>query len=93
MRFMNENDFKRFLMIIRSAGFIDHRMIRSQNALNFAYIVYLTLRSQKMDTNRIERFVRRWYVMSVLTKRYSSPRNLLSTTTSNGLILWGSKRI
>jgi len=63
---------KRFLMIIRSAGFIDHRMIRSQNALNFAYIVYLTLRSQKMDTSRIERFVRRWYVMSVLTKRYSS---------------------
>ena len=72
LRFMNENDFKRFLMIIRSAGFIDKSMIRSQNALNFAYIVYLTLRRQKVDTNLIESYVRRWYVMSVLTKRYSS---------------------
>ncbi len=72
MRFMNENDFKRFLMIIRSAGFIDHSMIRSQNALNFAYIVYLTLRTQKVDPNLIESYVRRWYVMSVLTKRYSA---------------------
>ncbi len=72
MRFMSEHDFKKFLMIIRSAGFISHTMIRSQNALNFAYIVYLTLRTQKLDTNLIESYVRRWYVMSVLTKRYSS---------------------
>lgn len=72
MRFMNETHFKRFLMIIRSAGFIDKSMIRSQNALNFAYIVYLTLRAQKIDAAKIESFVRRWYVMSVLTGRYSA---------------------
>ncbi len=36
---INETHFKRFVMIIRSAGFIDSGMIRSQNALNFAYIV------------------------------------------------------
>lgn len=72
MRFMNETGFKRFLMIMRSAGFIDKSMIRSQNALNFAYIVYLTLRDQKMEATKIESFVRRWYVMSVLTGRYSS---------------------
>lgn len=72
MKFMNETNFKRFLMIIRSAGFIDKSMIRSQNALNFAYIVFLTLREQKMEASKIESFVRRWYVMSVLTGRYSS---------------------
>lgn len=38
MRFMNENHFKSFLLIIRSAGFVDASMIGSQNALNFAYI-------------------------------------------------------
>jgi hypothetical protein len=38
-RFMNETNFKRFVMIVRSAGFIDSYMIRSQNILNFAYIV------------------------------------------------------
>ncbi len=69
---INETHFKRFLMIIRSAGFIDSSMIRSQNALNFAYIVYLKLRSKGVPPHDIERYVRRWYVISVLTGRYSS---------------------
>ncbi|HEY3324739.1 MAG TPA: DUF262 domain-containing protein [Planctomycetota bacterium] len=78
LRFMNETHFKRFLMIIRSAGFVDASMIGSQNALNFAYILYLTLRDQKMADGEIERFVRRWFVMSVLTGRYSgSPESTI----------------
>jgi len=72
LRFMNETHFKRFLMIIRSAGFVDASMIGSQNALNFAYILYLTLRDLKIPDADIERLVRRWFVMSVLTGRYSS---------------------
>ena len=44
LHFMNEINFKRFVMIIRSAGFIDSAMIRSQNALNFAYVTYLVIR-------------------------------------------------
>ena len=71
VRFMNETDFKRFVMIIRSAGFIDPSMIRSQNALNFAYVIYLVLRAQGVPAHRIESLVRRWFVMSVLTGRYS----------------------
>ncbi len=71
MKFMDETNFKRFVMIVRSAGFIDSSMIRSQNVLNFAYIVYLVLRSLKTDPNQIERYVRRWLVMSILTGRYS----------------------
>ena len=72
IRFMNETHFKRFIMIIRSAGFIDSSMIGSQNALNFAYILYLTLRAQNVPDADIERYVRRWFVLSVLTGRYSS---------------------
>jgi len=71
-RFINETHFKRFIMIIRSAGFVDASMIGSQNALNFAFILYLTLREQGVPDAEIERFVRRWYVLSVLTGRYSS---------------------
>ncbi len=71
MKFMNETNFKRFLMIIRSAGFIDSTMIRSQNALNFAYILYLVLISQNESPSTIESYVRRWFVMSLLTGRYS----------------------
>ena len=70
-RFINETHFKRFIMIIRSAGFVNASMIGSQNALNFAYILYLTLREQELSSGDIERHVRRWFVMSVLTGRYS----------------------
>lgn len=44
--FINESNFKRFVMIIKSAGFITKEMIRTQGALNFAYVVYLRLRAQ-----------------------------------------------
>lgn len=71
MQFMNETDFKRFVLIIRSAGFVDATFITSQNALNFAYILYLTLRAQKRPASEIEARVRRWFVLSMLTGRYS----------------------
>ena len=71
MEFINETNFKRFVMIIRSAGFISSGMIRSQTALNFAYILYLKLRSQGCNPADIERFVRKWFVLSMLTGRYS----------------------
>ena len=54
INFMNETNFKRFIMIIRSAGFIEPSMIRSRNAINFAYIVYLYLRANNIDSNEIE---------------------------------------
>jgi hypothetical protein len=72
LRFMNENHFKSFVMIIRSAGFIDPAMIGSQNTLNFAYILYLALRARNMPPAEIEQHVRRWFVMSILTGRYSA---------------------
>ncbi len=70
--FINETHFKRFLMIIRSTGFIDRSLIRSQNALNFAYIVYLKLKRELGNEPMIETWVRRWFVLSILTGRYSS---------------------
>ena len=70
--FMNETSFNKFIMIIKSAGFIEPWMIRSKNALNFAYILYLTLRKQEQNPALIETYVRRWFAMSILTSRYSS---------------------
>ena len=72
LNFINETHFKRFVMIIRSAGFVDASLIGSQNALNFAYILYLTLRSQGKPAADIESGVRKWFVMSMLTGRYSA---------------------
>jgi len=72
MDFINETNFKRFIMIVRSAGFCHTKLIRSQNVLNFGYILYLKLRAQKYTPEKIEKYVRRWIVMSFLTGRYSS---------------------
>lgn len=72
MDFINETNFKRFIMIIRSAGFCHTKLIRSQNVLNFGYILYLKLRSLKYAPEKIEKYVRRWIVMAFLTGRYSS---------------------
>jgi hypothetical protein len=78
MNFINETHFKRFVMIIRSAGFVDPSLIGSQNALNFAYVLYLTLRAQGKPAADMEAAVRRWFVMSVLTGRYSgSPESTI----------------
>jgi hypothetical protein len=71
LNFMNETNFKRFLMIIKSAGFISPKLIRSQNALNFAYILYLKLKELNVNSVAIESYVRRWFVYSTLTGRYS----------------------
>ena len=77
LNFINETNFKRFLIIIKSAGFISPDLIRSQNAINFAYIVYLKLKDLGVNSVAIESFVKRWFVYSVLTGRYSgSPESL-----------------
>ena len=72
LKFVNEINFKRFIMIIKSAGFIDSKFISSQNALNFAYILYLKLKELEYNPAEIESYVRRWFVMSLLTGRYSA---------------------
>jgi hypothetical protein len=72
INFINENNFNKFLMIVKSAGFISPNLIRSQNALNFAYILYLKLRDQGYKPENIERYVRKWFVLSTLTGRYSA---------------------
>jgi hypothetical protein len=71
LNFINDTHFKRFVMIVRSAGFVDASLIGSQNVLNFAYIIYLTLRAQGKPSAEIESAVRRWFVMAMLTGRYS----------------------
>ncbi|HEX8846593.1 MAG TPA: DUF262 domain-containing protein [Pyrinomonadaceae bacterium] len=71
LNFINQTHFERLVMIVRSAGFISRDLMGAQNAVNFAYILYLRGRAEGMPAAEIERMVRRWYVMSLLTQRYS----------------------
>jgi len=70
--FVNENHFKKFLIIVKSAGIISNKLVNSQSVLNFAYIVYLKLRKEGLDNNLIEKYTRKWLIISILTGRYSS---------------------
>lgn len=68
--FISQTHFERFTMILRSAGFITSDLIGGMNNVNFAYIVYLSGRAKNLPSADLERLVRRWYAMSVLTGRY-----------------------
>ena len=77
--YINETHFKRFVTILRSAGFIDTSMLTARYAVNSAYILFLMLRAQNVNSSQIEKLVRQWFVMSVLTGRYSGePQSTLS---------------
>ena len=69
--FMNKTHFDRLVMILRSAGFISSGLIGGQNAVNFAYIIYLRGRADGVPADELERLVRRWYVFSILRGRFS----------------------
>ena len=71
LEFVSETNFKRFVMIIKSCGFTSNDLINSQNALNFAYILFLKLREKGENPSVIEKCVQRWFAMSLLTGRYS----------------------
>ncbi|MGH8565707.1 MAG: GmrSD restriction endonuclease domain-containing protein [Gammaproteobacteria bacterium] len=71
LRFINKTHFDRITMILRSAGFVTSDLIGGQNAVNFAYILYLRGRAENVPAADIERLVRRWYVMSILRGRYT----------------------
>lgn len=71
LAFMDETHFKRMVMILRGAGFITSDLMGGQNAVNFAYILYLRGRADGVPAADLERLVRRWYVMAMLTQRYS----------------------
>jgi hypothetical protein len=69
--YVNETHFKDFVMAIKSSGFNNKDLINSQNTLNFAYALYLKLREKGVDRDQIKRMVTKWFVMSILTGRYS----------------------
>lgn len=71
LRFMNKTHFERFTMILRSAGFITSDLFGGQNAINFAYILYLRGRAENVPPAELEQLVRKWYAMSILRGRYT----------------------
>ena len=70
--FINEYNFKQFMQTIRGAGFISPKMVTSNMALDFAYALFLMLQDSDVPVANRKRIVQRWYVLSILTQRYSA---------------------
>jgi hypothetical protein len=71
LRFINKTHFDRITMILRSAGFVTSDLIGGRNGVNFAYILYLRGRAERLPAADLESLVRRWYAMSLLRGRYT----------------------
>lgn len=70
---INQNNFNQFMLAIKGAGFISSKLVNSKMALDFAYALYLRLSiSKEVSVSEVKRIVQKWYVLSVLTGRYSS---------------------
>ena len=69
--FVNQTNYQRFVMIIKSTGLISRKLISSQNSLNFAYALYLKLREDGVGEAETQGYVKRWMVMSMFIGRYS----------------------
>ena len=52
LAFINKTHFERITMILRSAGFVTSDLIGGQNAVNFAYILYLRGRAERHAGSR-----------------------------------------
>ena len=70
---INEYNFKNFMQAIRSAGIISPKLVNSSMAIDFAYMLYLRLKETKEVTpSEHKRIIQKWYILSVLTGRYTS---------------------
>lgn len=70
---INQNNFTQFMLAIKGAGFTSNKLVNSKMALDFAYALYLRLTiSKEVSVSEVKRIVQKWYVLSVLTGRYSS---------------------
>lgn len=69
--FVNQTNYQRFLMLVKSTGLISNKLISSKNSLNFSYALYLKLRDEGMAETETQHYVKRWLIMSLLIGRYS----------------------
>ena len=71
--FINEYNFKNFILAIKSAGFVSQKLLSSRMTIDFAYTLFLLLQnSSEIKKIEIKRYIQKWFVLSTLTGRYAS---------------------
>jgi len=80
MEVIQKDNFKQFTLALSNAGFVLNSLI-SPSAANFGYtLLFLLKRDQNIAKQTIIRYLQKWYVMSVLTGRYTgSPESRMGS--------------
>jgi len=77
---LNLTNWHDYIKIIYSAGFIEEFLISSKVAFFITYAIYLKLLDSKhnLSTKEIESLIRKWFVFSTITQRYTgSPESTI----------------
>ncbi len=62
-----------FLKCLLAAGYRDSTMLSSENAVLYAYAIYLIgLHDHDLSKNNLRRLIAKWFFMSTLTSRYAN---------------------
>ena len=70
-RTIDKTSFQRFTTILIQAGFVINYFLSGSTAVAVTYILYLSLRKEGEKDSKIQRLVKKWFVMATLTGRYS----------------------
>ena len=71
LNFANEYNFNQFVLAIKGAGVVSHKLLNSAMTLDFAYTLYLILLdAPEIPNDQIKHYVQKWFVLSTLTSRY-----------------------
>lgn len=69
---VNKYNLQQFNETIKTAGFVMKKLVKGRMALDFAYTLYIRLHNDaSIEKQKIQHYVKSWYVMSLLTARYS----------------------
>ena len=60
-----------FIKIIHSAGFTEDFLISSKMAFFITYAIYLKFLDEEDNNKEIESLIKKWFVFSILTQRYT----------------------
>ena len=72
-RVLNLQYWHDFLKAIRYAGYKSHKMISSQNAVLFAYILYLLGRTElNFEEQELRRLIAKWFFVTAMKGRFTS---------------------
>ena len=72
-------NWKEFMKCLQTAGYVNAKMISSQNAIAYCYALYLIGKhTYKVDQKTLRNLIARWTYMSLVTGRYTnSPESMV----------------